>query len=101
MWDDQIIEQQAEFFKCIGDPTCLKLLHILINQKEACVSDITAVLGISMPAVSHQLKKLRNMGLVEKTRDGQMICYSLAKNERAKMIKKLLKKTSERLRLSR
>lgn len=93
MLADKSLEEKAELFKCIGDPSCLKIISTLIKSKELCVSEITSDVGISMPAVSHQLKKLKNMGVVEKTRDGQMICYSLAKNDMTKMIRELLKKS--------
>lgn len=89
----QDIESKAELFRCIGDPTCLKLLFLLTTNEKLCVSDLTSELNVSMPAVSHQLRKLRNLGLLERERDGQMICYSLAKNNVADMVKTVLKKS--------
>lgn len=87
-------DEQAELFRCIGDPTCLKLLSLLSSSKELCVSDLTLILGISMPAVSHQLKKLRNVGLVTRTRNGQIICYSMASNDTVEVVKTILHRLS-------
>lgn len=87
------IEEKAELFRCIGDPTCLKLISLLMNNDKLCVSDLTSQLSVSMPAVSHKLRKLRNLGLLERKRAGQMICYSLAKNNVADMVKAVLIKS--------
>ncbi|MBI2600125.1 helix-turn-helix transcriptional regulator [Candidatus Daviesbacteria bacterium] len=90
MLTDKSLEEKAELFKCIGDPSCLKIISALIKNKELCVSEITADVGISMPAVSHQLSKLKSMGLVTRKRNGQMICYSLVKNDLTKVLKSML-----------
>lgn len=84
------IEHQAELFKCIGDATCLRLLYLLLGGDKFCVSDLQSPLGVSMPAVSHQLKKLRSMGILERERNGQTICYFLAKGHKSKKLKKVL-----------
>lgn len=87
---DPSIERQAELFACIGDATCLKILSLLSSHSELCVTDLTKILGISMPAVSHQLKKLRSLGLVERKRDGQMMCYSLLRSALSQKVKEFL-----------
>ena len=43
-----------------------------------CVCDISALLGMSVSAVSHQLKNLRDSNLVKTRRDGKIVYYSLA-----------------------
>ena len=90
--DSSAFDKQAELFRCIGDPTCLKLISLLAANKMLCVSDLTKVLGLSMPAVSHQLKKLHGLGLVTRKRDGQIICYSLSQNTFTRKLKGYLKK---------
>lgn len=84
------IEHQAELFKCIGDATCLRLLYLLLKGDKFCVSELQTSVEVSMPAVSHQLKKLRSMGILERERNGQTICYFFAKGHRAKKLKKIL-----------
>lgn len=67
----------AEFFKVFADPTRIRILYILART-ELCVCDIAEKLGLSQPAVSYQLKALKQARLVKSRRDGKAICYSLA-----------------------
>ena len=67
----------SDLFKLFGDPTRLMILHAL-EQKELCVCDLAALLGLTKSAVSHQLKALRLSNLVKFRRDGQNVYYSLA-----------------------
>ncbi len=85
------IESKSLIAGCLGDPTCLKILYIMTREKEVCPSDLAAILAISMPAVSHQLGKLRQMGIVSAKRMGKIICYTFANGKEAKLIKKLIK----------
>lgn len=87
--DVQLLEKAA-IFKCIGDPNCLKILSVLVEENSPCVSDITKKVDISISAVSHQLSKLKSMGIVETKRTGQNICYSLGEGENAQFVKKIL-----------
>jgi DNA-binding transcriptional ArsR family regulator len=66
----------AELFKALGNPTRVKILRAL-TVSELCVCDIAAVVGLSMSAVSHQLRFLRMSRLVKFRRDGKMAYYSL------------------------
>ncbi len=83
-------EDRASLLKCVGDPNTLKILDALSKDDNPCVSDITKNLDISISAVSHQLSKLKSMGIVETKRTGQTICYSLSKSENANFVKKLI-----------
>jgi DNA-binding transcriptional ArsR family regulator len=85
-----VFESKAALFKCIGDVTCLKILHVLSKEKEVCVTDISNAMDVSVSAVSHQLSKLRAMGIVEAKRKGQTICYSIAKAKKAELVQKIL-----------
>jgi len=66
----------AEIFKVMGDPTRAQIVHAL-TREELCVCDLAAVLGMSMSAVSHHLRLLRNLRLVKFRKDGRMVYYSL------------------------
>lgn len=70
------ITDLSDFFKIMGDSTRLQLLMIL-EHGELCVSDLSYLLNMSISAVSHQLKSLRNAKLVKIRRDGKNIYYSL------------------------
>ena len=65
-------------FSALSDPTRLKILHALTVTKELCVCDLAALAELSVSAVSHQLRLLRDRDLVHARRDGRMVYYSLA-----------------------
>ena len=67
----------AEIFKQISDGTRLRILWFLCHCEE-CVSNISAAMEMSDPAVSHHLKVLKNAGLIVSRRDGKEIYYKLA-----------------------
>lgn len=64
----------SRIFKIFSDPGRIKILYALAKQ-EMCVCDLAAFLGISESAVSHQLRILRNSGLVENRREGTVLYY--------------------------
>jgi DNA-binding transcriptional ArsR family regulator len=66
----------AETFRTLGDPTRVRMLDAL-SQRELCVCDLAARIGLSESAVSHQLRLLRNLRLVRPRREGRMVFYSL------------------------
>jgi ArsR family transcriptional regulator, lead/cadmium/zinc/bismuth-responsive transcriptional repressor len=63
-------------YRILGDPTRLKIIMAL-RGGEMCVCDIAAFLGLSESAVSHQLRRLRELSLVGSRRDGQILYYRL------------------------
>ena len=73
---DLEVERTAETFKILGDPTRLKIVLALL-KKELCVCDLSALIGVSVSAISHQLRLLRNMRIVKNRKDGKMVYYSI------------------------
>lgn len=67
----------ARFFQALADPTRVRMLKAL-SEGEWCVSDLTEALGMDQPAVSHQLKYLREMGLVRWKKNGRHVYYKLS-----------------------
>ena len=55
LFGEDVAASLAELFKALGDPTRVKILFSLMTR-ELCVCDLTAVIGVSDSAVSHQLK---------------------------------------------
>jgi ArsR family transcriptional regulator, lead/cadmium/zinc/bismuth-responsive transcriptional repressor len=76
MSDSDTLGRLAEFFKAIADPGRIKIIYALFAA-ELCVCDLSAAVGMSPSAVSHQLKSLRMLKLVKHRREGQMVYYSL------------------------
>jgi DNA-binding transcriptional ArsR family regulator len=66
----------ARFFQALADPTRVRMLKAL-SEGEWCVSDLTDALGMDQPAVSHQLKYLREMNLVKWKKHGRHVYYQL------------------------
>jgi ArsR family transcriptional regulator, arsenate/arsenite/antimonite-responsive transcriptional repressor len=78
------IEEQATLFGVLSDPTRLKLLRLLSQQKEPnalCVNALAYQLGVTQSAVSQHLRLLKSSGLVKGERRGYRIHYFL--NEEA------------------
>lgn len=72
----QITEGLVTLFKALSDAGRLRILHALTRQ-EMCVCDLAALLDVSESAVSHQLRLLRNVGLVANRREGTVLYYRL------------------------
>jgi len=72
----QMVQGLAELFKVMGDPTRAKIIYAL-SEEELCVCDLAAVLGMSVSAVSHHLRLLRNLRLVKFRKEGRMVYYTL------------------------
>ena len=61
----------------VGDPKRLRLLYLVAEQPRN-VSELTEMLGVSQPTVSHHLRILRDRGLVEARKEGTTVYYSLS-----------------------
>ncbi len=73
---DRELERLSLIFRVLGDPNRLKIVMAL-KSVEMCVCDLAAFTGLSDSAVSHQLRRLKDLALVKSRRDGQIIYYSL------------------------
>ena len=74
--DDEHFFDLAEFFSVMGDSTRIKILYLLF-EGEMCVCDISEKLSMSMSAISHQLRVLKNARLVKYRKVGKSVLYSL------------------------
>ena len=77
MPEDTVLYDLAELFKVFGDTTRIRILYVLF-EAELCVCDIAELLGMTQSAISHQLRVLKNAGLVTFRREGKSAVYSLA-----------------------
>lgn len=75
--EERYIQPLADIYKVLGDPTRLRILHVLLHN-EVCVYDILRKIDMGQSAVSHQLRILRNARLVQFRRAGKEVYYSLA-----------------------
>lgn len=77
--DEDTIYDLAELFKIFGDSTRTKILNCLEVQ-DLYVGEIAEILNMSVSAVSHQLRVLKNAKLVKGTKEGKEVKYSLDDN---------------------
>lgn len=73
---DETLYDLAEFFKVFGDSTRIKIICALF-ESEMCVCDLSALLGVSQSAISHQLRTLKSNRLVKYRREGKVVYYAL------------------------
>ncbi len=69
----------ARTFKALSDPTRVRLVSMIAAAEghEACVCDLTGPIGLSQPTVSHHLKILTDAGLLNRSKRGTWVYYSL------------------------
>jgi ArsR family transcriptional regulator len=87
-----VIDELAEIFKALSDPTRLRLIKLLGDQSATmcqgtcegrhflCVNALAHKLGVTQSAVSQHLRVLRQVGLVSGERRGSFMHYSLDKD---------------------
>ena len=73
---DELIYKATEIFSSLADSTRFKILAALAVT-ELCVCDLVELCSVSQSAVSHQLRLLRDRGLVRARREGQRAVYTL------------------------
>lgn len=79
-----LTKDESRLVQCmqlLGDPTRYKLYKLIRNESdEFCVSELAEKLGVTVSAVSQHFRSFELIGLVEKKRQGQKICYGLKKD---------------------
>jgi ArsR family transcriptional regulator, lead/cadmium/zinc/bismuth-responsive transcriptional repressor len=67
----------AAVFKVLANDTRLRLLHALVRADELCVTDLAAAVEMKPQAVSNQLQRLSDLGILSSRREGSNIHYRL------------------------
>ena len=73
----ELLDDLAELYTIFGDSTRIKILYTLFTEERG-VGDIARLLGMTMSAISHQLRILKQARLVKPRREGKMVYYALA-----------------------
>ena len=84
----------AELFKLLGDSSRIRIFWLLCHC-EQCVINLSAMMRVSSPAVSHHLKLLRAMGLVVSRREGKEVYYKAADTELSHQLHHMIEKMVE------
>ena len=74
---DDVMQDGAATFQILADPVRAGIVYALAHE-ELCVCDVAAVAGLSISAASHQLKRLRDQGVVRFRKEGRLAFYRLS-----------------------
>ena len=84
-------ETVSEAFKLLSDPRRVQIYWLLCHCEE-CVINLSAMVQMSSPAVSHHLKLLKASGLVTSRRDGKEVYYTAARTDTALALHRMIEK---------
>ena len=84
----------ASVLALAGNEVRLKILYLLEEENELCPCDMSDILGMSIPAISRHLRKMKDGNIIQARKEGQTIFYSL-KPEHLKMLRYLFKYVNE------
>lgn len=84
----------ADVFKQLGDTTRIRLFWLLCHCEE-CVINISAMMEMSSPAISHHLRLLRSSGLIVSRREGKEVYYHAADTEQSQLLHKIIEQVIE------
>ncbi|AEH24584.1 ArsR/SmtB family transcription factor [Pyrococcus yayanosii] len=75
--EEETVLEAADFFDALGNPTRLKILLALMEAGELCTCDLSAITKLSVSAISHQLRILKDRKIVTYRKDGKNVFYRL------------------------
>jgi ArsR family transcriptional regulator, arsenate/arsenite/antimonite-responsive transcriptional repressor len=79
--DEERALATAELFKALADPARVRIVNALATAEEpVCACEFEPALGLSQPTVSHHLKKLTDVGLLEREQRGKWAYFSLKRD---------------------
>lgn len=84
----------AEVFKQLDDTTRIRIFWLLCHCEE-CVLNISAMMKMSSPAVSHHLRPLKNSGLIVSRREGKEVYYRAADTEQSRLLHQMIERIME------
>ncbi|MGN8733186.1 ArsR/SmtB family transcription factor [Fusicatenibacter saccharivorans] len=87
-------EIAADIFKQLGDSSRLRIFWLLCHCEE-CVVNISAIVDMTSPAVSHHLKQLKSSGLIVSRRNGKEVFYKAADTEQSRLLHLIIEKILE------
>jgi DNA-binding transcriptional ArsR family regulator len=72
--DEHTAAHVAELFSAFSDTSRVRILSVIVEQ-EMNISTLAEMIGVSVSAVSHHMRSLRQMRLVKSRRDGKEVFY--------------------------
>lgn len=84
----------ADIFKQLCDGSRIRIFWLLCHYEE-CVTNLSALMEMSSPAVSHHLRQLKSSGLIVSRREGKEVYYRAADTEQAQLLHRMIEKMVE------
>ena len=91
MPEEEALEEARILFAALADRTRLRILHALKGGEELCVCDVAHVVGMSVSAASHHLRKLRDLKVLKYRNDGKMAYYSLREGLAGELVSRAIR----------
>ena len=82
----------ANVFKQLSDTSRVRIFWLLCHCEE-CVLNISTLVEMSSPAVSHHLRQLKLGGLIVSRREGKEVYYKAASTEQAQLLHLMIERT--------
>ena len=83
------LSQVSDVFKQISDESRIRIFWLLCHC-EACVTNLSAMMEMTSPAVSHHLSRLKAAGLVISRREGKEVYYRAAETKQAQLLHRMI-----------
>ncbi len=80
-----VVEDQARFLRCIGEPTRLQILK-LVAESERCVGELAMTLNKEQSLISHHLRALKECNIVKDRQEAQKVYYKIMDDRLARLI---------------
>ena len=86
-----VFQTVSDIFKQLNDSSRLRIFWLLCHCEE-CVINLSAIVNMSSPAVSHHLKQLKLSGLIVSRREGKEMYYKAADTEEVQLLHRMVEK---------
>lgn len=84
----------ADVFKQLSDGSRIRIFWLLCHCEE-CVINLSAMVHMSSPAVSHHLKQLKASGLIVSRREGKEVYYKAAQSRQAQLLHRMIEQLEQ------
>ncbi len=77
----EALKELSQVYSLIGNEVRLKILYLIKEEEKLCPCDLSDILGMTIPAISQHLRRLKDGKLLVSKREGQTVFYSLNKDK--------------------